>query len=139
MPALRNTSRPAANFTAASQLQAAPKTHASYQLVHATQDSQDLPAQIPPLVRPLSQAPAQQPSMPHQGKPKGSGPETGAAPVAAAAWSEAATLEPCLQLLEQGQVSEALDLLQELTTQHGPPDRDVGDIVLLVRPSSPTC
>lgn len=43
------------------------------------------------------------------------------------------TLKPCLQLIQQGQVSAALDLLQELSSQYGPPERDVGDAILMVR------
>lgn len=76
----------------------------------------------------------------YQGKPKGSGRHTGASPGPGpkgdSAWCQAATLEPCLQLLSHGQVSAALELLQELSMQHGPPDRDVGDTILLVRPPS---
>ena len=46
-------------------------------------------------------------------------------------WSTA-TFEPCLHLLQQGQVPQALKLLQQLISQHAPPERDVGDTILLV-------
>ena len=48
-------------------------------------------------------------------------------------WPEDTTLEPCLHLIEQGQVPAALDLLQELSMHYGPPERDVGDAILMVR------
>lgn len=146
IPVLQNTPRPAANLTAASQLHTACHLPASQQLVHATRGRPDSP--IPqPVVRPLSQAPTPRRSaVTHRGEAKGTGHVTGAgqgaAPSPAIGWSEVVTLDllqPCLQLLRQGQVTKALDLLQQLTIQHGPPDRDVGDTILLVRTSSQTC
>lgn len=138
---LQHTSRPAANFTAACQLQTARKP-ASHQLVHATQDRPDLPVQVQLGDGPLKQAPARpQSAVPHPGNPKGSGYNTGAGIRAAPSpdmwWNEGVTLDllqPCLQLVRQGEVTQALDLLQQLTIQHGPPDRDAGDTMLLVRP-----
>lgn len=144
--ALYKTRRPAANLTATSQLHTARNLHASHQRVHATRDRQGIPVQAQPVVRPLTQAPSPQWSaVTHRGKAKGTGHDTaagvGAAPTPATEWSEVVTLDllqPCLQLVRQGQVTAALDLLQQLTIQHGPPDRDVGDIILLVRPAPQT-
>lgn len=142
--ALQHTSRSAANLTSGCQLQIARKVPASHQLVHATQDRPDLPVQAQLGVGPLKQAPARpQSAVPHQGNPKGSGHDTSAgmavAPSPDMGWNKVVPLDllqPCLQLLRQGEVNQALDLLQQLTTQHGPPDRGVGDTILLVRPPS---
>lgn len=142
--ALHPTSRPAANFTAGRQLQTARKVPALHQLVHATQERPDLPVQAQLGVGPLKQAPTRpQSAVPHQGNPKGSGHDTGAgmgaAPSPDMGRNEVFTLDllqPCLQLVGQGEVTQALDLLQQLTIQHGPTDRDTGDTILLVRPPS---
>lgn len=139
---MQNILRPAASFPPFCQLHTARKARASHQLVHATQDRQDLPLQAQPVVRPLSQTTAtQQFAEPkYRGKPKGSGQHAGGSigPTLKgdSAWSHAATIEPCLQLLSQGQVAAALEMVQELSIQHGPPDKAVGDTILLVRPPS---
>ena len=146
IPGLQNIPRPAATLTAASQQHTARNLHASHQLIQATQDRPDLPVQAQPVIRPLSQAPTPRWSaVTQQSKAKGTGHDTGASmgavPSPASGWSEVVTLDllqPCLQLLRQGQVIKALDLLQQLTIQHGPPDRDTGDNILLVRPSLQT-
>lgn len=146
LPVLQHAPRPAANLTTASQLHTARNLHASHQLVHATRGRPESP--VPQsVVMPLSQASTlRRSAVAHRGKAKCIGHDTGAGVGAAASpatgWSEVVTLDllpPCLQLLRQGQVTEALDLLQQLTMQHGPPDRDVGDTILLVRLSSQTC
>lgn len=148
IPLFLDTSRPAANnLTAASQQRTACKVHASHQLIRATRDRPDSLISAQPVVRPLTQAPIPRWSaVTHQYKAQGTGhdhrPGLGAARSPATGWSEVVPLDllpSCIQLLSQGQVTKALDLLQQLTSQHGPPDRDVGDTFLLVRPSSQTC
>lgn len=142
--ALHPSSRPAANVTAGRQLQTARKVLASHQLVRAIQDRPDLLVQAEPGVGPLKQAPARpQSAVPHQSNPKGSGHDIsagmGTAPSPDMGWNAVFTLhllQPCLQLVGQGEVTQALDLLQQLTIQHGAPDRDIGDTILLVRPPS---
>ena len=142
--ALHPTSSPAASFTAGCQLQTARKVLASYQLVYAKQDRPDLPVPAQLGVSPLKQAPARpQSAVPHPGNPKSRGHDTsvgmGTAPSPDLGWNEVVTsdlLQPCLQLVRQGEVTQALDLLQQLTIQHGLPDRDAGDTILLVRPPS---
>ncbi len=41
--------------------------------------------------------------------------------------------QPCLRFTQQGKISWALDMLQQLITEHGSPERPDGDAILLVR------